>query len=256
MNTQEPQPSSADEKPPSSGLFTPRGCIISVFLFTLLLVGISYCVPQYGLVQTGANQMKAASNARVIIGTLRHYAVDHNGHYPDSDHPEITSSNEAFRYVFTGGYTLDERIFGCPASRFVPDGNVGTSPDFKQALQPGENHWAMTAGLTVNSPAKAPVIFENPANNAWPPRWDISISGQPLPGRAWPRARIILGQNDGSVEIHKLITPWFPKDPLQPLAPDATGQTPFDLVPKDPAKNLPRILNIQRTDRFSNPDTN
>lgn len=185
--------------------------IVGLVMGALVLAGLaaSLVVPSYCVITHQSNQMKAASNCRQIIGLLLAYAAENNGKYPDSVPNPITgmmtvTSNDVFRALFQEGLTLEEKIFSSPSSKFVPDGHVGNAPHYEEALKPGENHWAMTAGLTSASPSQMPLVFENPANPAWPPRWDADAGCKPVRGRAWRGGKILVGRNDASVVTLKL----------------------------------------------------
>ena len=98
----------------------------------------------------------------------------------------------------------DERIFGAKSSKFVPDNNVGEAPQFAQALEAGENHWAMTAGVTKDSGELTPVVFENPAVASWPPLWNADAASKAAKGRTWRKAKIIVSFHDSSVQAIQL----------------------------------------------------
>ena len=49
-----------------------------------------------------------------------------------------------------------------------------------------------------------PLVFENTAGMSWPPTWNCDAAGTPVPGRAWPGGKIIIGRNDGSIAAEKL----------------------------------------------------
>ena len=187
------------------------GLVIGYVLLAITSLSIlaSLVLPTYNLITVQSNQMKAASNCRQIQGLLLAYAAENNSLYPDSVMNPLTgeapkTSNEAFRALFQESLTQEERIFGCPSSRYNPDGNIGQAPIFEEALTPGENHWALTVGLTSTSPALMPLVFEAPAEASWPPRWDADAGGKPPRGRAWQGGKIIIGRNDGSVETVRL----------------------------------------------------
>ena len=158
----------------------------------------------HGCVTEKGNISKAINNCRQIIMALKVYAADHDGHYPDFAVPDAKNSNDVFRVLFKEDYIADEKIFGCPRSPFNPDGAIGTAPDFLYALESGENHWAMTKGMAESSPRNYPLVFENPSEATWPPKWNASLAGEAKPGRTWSAGRIIIGFNDGSVTIMKL----------------------------------------------------
>jgi hypothetical protein len=99
----------------------------------------------------------------------------------------------------------NETVFGCPDSIFVPDKNIGTAPDFAEAVKAGENHWAMTAGLIDSSIGSIPLIFENPAKAEWPPKWQPASGPARARGQAWEDNSVVVGLNDGTIQVMKLL---------------------------------------------------
>jgi len=216
MSEEEPIPHEAR----GSSLLNARTLTIVIVVFALLLV-LGEAARRKGWA-TGERK-EAMDHCRQIIIGLRLYSPDNSGMYPDwiyfVDEQTISrktgggkgpirasnkpvSSNEVFRDLFRAGiYTTvkDELIFGCPRSPFHPDGHVGADPDWKEALQSGENHWAMMSDMTDSSPSEFPLVFENPADDSMPPRWNTDAAGQAKPGRCWPDRTVLIGFNDGSV---------------------------------------------------------
>ena len=176
-------------------------------VITIIAILASAAVPTFNTVQDKANQSATAGNARQIVAALKLYAGDsaNNGGYPDGDKSEQAStSNDAFRLLIKGGELEDERVFGAKSSKYFPDNNIGEAPEYTEALQAGENHWAMTKGLTDSSPALMPVVFENPVATGWPPQWNADAAGKKVKGRAWRGGKIIVGFNDSSVQAIQL----------------------------------------------------
>ena len=62
----------------------------------------------------------------------------------------------------------------------------------------------MTVGQTESSSSVMPLVFENPATQAWPPQWNADYAGQLQPGRTWRGGKIVIGLNDNSVSVVKL----------------------------------------------------
>ncbi len=182
-------------------------------VITIIAILGSLAMSQFTNAQKTANQMKGVSNAKQIIIALKQFSAQNNSQYPDSiANPSsgggggmAASSNDAFRNMIMEGVVTDERIFGCPAGYNTKDNNsIGTAPGFGQALLPGENHWAMTQGQTDTSVGNMPIVFENPVAAGWPPQWNVDKAGQISPGRAWAGGQIVIGRNDGSVEVTNL----------------------------------------------------
>ncbi len=176
------------------------GVVIFAAIFLIAILA-AVALPAFSRTTERAHQVRAISNARQIALGLRVHAADNNGTYPDALLPDAGSSNEVFGILFKQGYLEDEKVFGCPSSPYQPDGNIGTDPDFLNALEAGENHWAMTRGLSDSSPANIPLIYENPVGTNWPAQWNSSHKGAAKPGRAWRDGKIVIVQSDGGGSI-------------------------------------------------------
>jgi hypothetical protein len=203
---------------------------LALLLVTLALFALSLSRSDghYGSV-------KAMSNCRQIILSMRLYAADNAGAYPDAKHPSAMDSNTVFKQLILDGSLEDENIFGCPGSPYQPDRNIGVAPDYDEAILPGENHWAMTKGLDDASPGSVPLIFENPAEATWPPKWNPDAVDTPVKGRAWKKGFhcvVIVGLNDTSVERMVLSRKSGAKVPL------AEGKDPFASASR--ASNAPK----------------
>ena len=171
-------------------------------VITIIAILASLAVPTFSKIQEKGNQTKGISNCRQIITTLKLYSSDNNGQYPDSSKTNTpTTSNAAFRLMFVGGQCDNEMIFGCPASKFNPDGKSGPAGTNTDALTAGENHWALMGGESDSSGGNSPLVFENATAASVPPTWDATQAGKPIKGRAWGGGKIIVGMNDSSVSI-------------------------------------------------------
>ncbi|MBL9134151.1 MAG: type II secretion system protein [Verrucomicrobiaceae bacterium] len=186
---------------------TNRGFTLIELLVVITIIAIlaSLAVPAFNAVQRQGNQMKAVSNCKQIILSMKQFAGRNNSQYPDTvTNPQTggmaQTANDAFRLMIQEQIITDERIFGCPAG-YNPDGNIGQPPQYGMALLQNENHWAMTQGLTDTSPGNMPLVFENPAAVGWPPQWNANFAGQLRPGRTWPGGQVIIGRNDGGAEV-------------------------------------------------------
>jgi hypothetical protein len=146
--------------------------------------------------------MRGISCCKQIILALRIYAKDHEDEYPDSQKREFHSANEVFRELFKDRIFMDEHSFGCPTSPFHPDIELGQPPDFAKTLMLGECHWMLLKHQSLSSHPRAPIIIENSLTASWPPRW--SLETRAIRGRSWPKRKIIIGRNDGSVAVEQL----------------------------------------------------
>jgi hypothetical protein len=137
-------------------------------------------------------------HGREILSALKIWAVDHNDCYPDTRFGEKATANMAFRELFKSDSVQDERIFRGVRSPFIPDGEIGSAPDYSKALQPEENHWMLVAGLSTQSPGRTPLFFENALDASWPPKWLPGFFMHHVRGRSWRGKEIVVGYNDGS----------------------------------------------------------
>ena len=171
-----------------------------ILVFVIWVMACMFGVPFYLKIRETTNAMDACSHCRHILVSLKSYASEHEGRYPDG-----ATSNDAFRELFKGGYASQESLFTAANSPYIGDDQIGDLPERAKALMPGENHWSMTKGLKDDSSGNAPLIFENPAVASWPPLWDAQAIGVPKPGRIWKNHTIVIARNDGSVAPEKLV---------------------------------------------------
>jgi hypothetical protein len=220
---------------PVKGKGAARTGLALGYLMTFVVpVVAGLAIPTFSKIAEKGKMTKAISNCRQIITSLRLYSPDSTGSYPDTVHPDVRTANEAFHYLFVEGQADNEMIFGAPLSPYQPDGKIGDPPDFREALKPGENHWAMTRGLSDSAPGTYPLIFENPADASWPPKWNTNFVEVPKPGRVWKGGKIIIGMNDSSVALQKVDSDQGDRPGLKPLAADSKA----DLFSQnDPAKD-------------------
>lgn len=185
-----------------------------------------------------APQMKGVSNCKQVIIALKQFAAENDSNYPDAPTSGFTpvSSNQIFRRLFQEGIVTDERIFGCYGSGFVPDTRIGTAPGFDQALEPGECHWMLLQGQTDGSPADVPVVIENALGTSVPPHWELSPKSAFERGRAWKGSTVIIGRNDGSVQLERLRADGTPKGHYSP--PNTDGRSWFDLLTPEERRKL------------------
>ena len=190
------------------------GCLQwGIIIFLLFVLAEMFIPPGAGSrIQTKGKQMKAQNNCRQIILCLKQYSKDAGSAYPDEKHPGLQTANQVFRELFKEEIVNDERIFGCPDSKFNPDNDMGHAPNFENALMPVECHWMLLKNQTDASHPRTPIVIENSLSASWPPKWDVSQpfaswwsdAASQKKGRAWKGRGIIIGRNDGSVAVEKL----------------------------------------------------
>ena len=183
------------------------GCLqIGVVIIAFVLLGavlFTKFFSPYPRYDEKANITKGISNCRQIIWALKSYASDHDGKYPDVLLKDKRTANAAFRVLFEEHCVDSELIFGCPVSPFIPDGNIGNNEKTSKVLEPGENHWAMTAGASGAHSGDIPLVYENPAVATWPPKWNMDAKGTNRRGRGLSRG-VVIGMDDGSVGARPL----------------------------------------------------
>lgn len=184
-------------------------------------MGLGWAVPALlHYVQLSIVQGRETLKGREILLALNAYAAEHDGRYPEG-----ATANDAFRWLFKGGYVTNEYLFG--SSYYQANGNIGTAPDFAEALAAGENGWAMTKGLSNKADPATPLICENPLRATWPPLWDAKALGSSKPGRIWPDWTVMVGRVDGSVYAERLVRTDRTTTTLRPIQ---DGKNLFELA--------------------------
>ncbi len=173
-----------------------RSCLAT--LAALLVTGSLAALGPWIWIQEEAKKSHTSTLAREITVSVRIWASDHSDKHPDSILGEKATANMAFREFFKSEILHDERIFGGERSPFIPDGEIGSAPDYAKALEPGENHWMLVAGLSPKSPGRTPLFFENALDTSWPPKWRPGFFMHHVRGRSWRGKQILVAFNDGS----------------------------------------------------------
>lgn len=178
--------------------------LVSGIVF-ILLTALGTAISRFALDEMQSSQ--CGENGRQILFGLKIWAQEFDGAFPDSSFGKGATANEVFRQLIKDDVILDETIFGAPQSVFIPDGKIGSHPDYAQTLEPGENHWMLVGGLRVKSPGHTPVFFENAMDATWPPKWNSSFLLSKQRGRSWRTGRIMMFFVDNSacfVELQKI----------------------------------------------------
>lgn len=173
-----------------------RSCLAT--LAALVLAGSLVLLWAWIWFQDVGKEHHACTTARGIVMCLKTWAHDHSGEYPDSIVGENASANMAFRELFKSDVVQDERVFRGERSPYFADGEIGSAPDFTKALEPGENHWMLVAGLSNASSDRTPLFFENALDASWPPKWLPGFFMHHVRGRSWRGKGIVVGFNDNS----------------------------------------------------------
>ena len=120
----------------------------------------------YSTIMPKVKANSAATSGRSIHTMLTAWAQDNDQAYPEA----TQASNDAFRELFkkrlldSGGEKLYS-ISGDPwhanspsGDRKGPDNEIGSEPEFQQALSTGECCWAYTTGLDTASESSTPLL--------------------------------------------------------------------------------------------------
>jgi prepilin-type N-terminal cleavage/methylation domain-containing protein len=173
-------------------------------VITIIAILASLAMGAIGNMQEKGQITKSIANCRQIILSIRLYAADEGGKYPDQDSSNpATTANIAFRNMVKAGVLEDEKIFGCGASKYLPDGNIGSAPEYDVAVKGGENEWMMTGALFDASSGGIPLVYENAVALGTDPTWNADAAGRNVRGRTWRGGKIIIGTNDTSVALMK-----------------------------------------------------
>ena len=100
-----------------------------------------------------------ASQQRSIFSMLKAWAPDNDDKFPN----EPVDANANFRTLFKAGFLDDEKLFAVPQANRgradSPDNDIGNSPDFLKALEPGELSTAYVSDLTPSDDADLPILI-------------------------------------------------------------------------------------------------
>jgi hypothetical protein len=172
-------------------------CVLLVVCLTPFLVSVIF-----NQVIDLAYRGRQAQSGKKIILAFQIYANDNGSTFPDV-RAKLTTANQVFRDLIGYDIVDNEQLFSGEVSPYQADGFIGDAPDFKAAVQPGENHWVVLGGLTTSSYPRHPAIYENALDSTWPPRWKPDSALRPIRGRVWQGNKIIVGFVDGSISIVK-----------------------------------------------------
>ena len=206
-----------------------------IFIFSIIVGPILLSVAFLDVTSSSRDkQTKATAHARQIHLALQEFALDHDGKFPAADR----SSNGAYRQLFNRKFQ-DERIFyvsGCawhqslPEGITKPDNEVGQPPGYTLGLERGENHWAYTTDLGVDSMGYLPLIMDGFSETVGIYAPDAAAKGGIWEGKA------IVVRVDGSAKMEKLAPD------LRVYGKNANG-TKVDIFSRDYGTNPAKLLN-------------
>ncbi len=176
--------------------------LLVVISIIAVLAGVA--MPVFSQVQLNGRITAASGQVRGIFQAMTLYASDHDGVYPKAD----KSSNEGFRKLIPDQIGKTEKPFKVPSSGWHkdskdgtgPDENIGNPPEYTEALERGENHWAYVTGLNNSTDATMPLIADGFTDGGIGTYTDK----QTEKGGVWRGTKSIVVYCDGSVVAENL----------------------------------------------------
>jgi len=151
------------KNPSSAQGFTRKELLAVLVLAFILLWGIYQSVFDTG-VRHVVRVSSTAKTGHAIQTMLSAWAQDNNGAFPTARE----YSNEAFRELFKARLVDSEKLWAIQGDPWHkaspagdgqgPDNEIGSAPDFAQALMPGECAWAYVSGLHMKSDPELPLL--------------------------------------------------------------------------------------------------
>ena len=188
-------------------------------MIAIIAILASIALPAFSSVQERAKQTKDLSNGKQIALSLKQFALDNNGEFPNKqygtgttpgDYPSATllgagnTSNDALRWLIPT-YVNSEDIFIVPGAVYsrlgadnVLDTTYGT-PATPGTLVAGENAYAYVAALNDTSNPQFPLLGDG--FTATIPNY---TKDKTLVGGVWGAQRCIVIFVDGSGRVMKV----------------------------------------------------
>ena len=128
----------------------------------ILVLGYFICGGVWNRDPVFQKALSTSRTAREIHWFLELWAADHDEEFPTAQQ----FSNEAFRELIKAGLVDNEKRFAIPGDPWHqnspsgkgPDNNIGTAPEYAQALTRGECAFAYVSGLNRKSDPKLPLL--------------------------------------------------------------------------------------------------
>ena len=193
-----------------------------LIVIAIIAILASFALPAFLGVQERAKQTKDLSNGKQIGLSLRQFAIDNNGEFPNraygtgspaSDYVSSTVlangdlSELAFRWLLPT-YVRNEGIFVVPGSAWSPVADEILDPTFGTPNVPGtltnvapngENGYAYTTALSDTSDANFPLLMDG--FSATIPNYDTVKTAV---GGVWGGQRAIVILVDGSGRVMRV----------------------------------------------------
>ncbi|MES2706452.1 MAG: type II secretion system protein [Verrucomicrobiota bacterium] len=140
--------------------FTLIELLVVISIIAMLAAG---GFASYGKIMPGVRANATAKTGKAIYNWLQAYANDNDQRFPETQ----SASNDAYRQLFVKRYLDDEQGFAisndpwlnnAPGGNKKPDNDIGTEPNFEQALMPGECSWAYVNNLDAASQSNLPLM--------------------------------------------------------------------------------------------------
>jgi prepilin-type N-terminal cleavage/methylation domain-containing protein len=203
----------------TSSAFTLIELLIVIAIIAILA---SFALPAFLGVQERAKQTKDLSNGKQIALSLRQFAIDNNGEFPNraygtgtpaTDYVSSTVlsagsvSEDAFRWLLPT-YVRNEGIFVVPGSAWSPSADEILDPTFGAPATPGtlvntagagECGYAYTTALSDTSDANFPLLMD--AFSATIPNYSTVKTAV---GGVWGGQRAIIILVDGSGRVMRV----------------------------------------------------
>ena len=186
-------------------------------VIAIIAILASIALPAFSSVQERAKQTKDLSNGKQIALSLRQFALDNNGDFPNRVYgsagvyataPALavgSTSNDAFRWLLPT-YLRSEDIFVVPGSAWNPNGADGIldaaygTPITPGTLAAGENGYGYIAALNDTSDPQFPLIADGWASGAVGTYTNV----KPSPGGVWGGQKAVIIRVDGSGQVARV----------------------------------------------------
>jgi len=172
--------------------------LLTVMCIIAILAGAA--LPVYTKVMLNGKQTAALSNARQIAMSLRLYANDNDGVYPNTTNSysqQISTSNDAFRSLFPT-YMDNEKVFTIASAKVGASADNNIS-DASHILQPGENYWSFIEGLSTTSNSNWPLIVDSDDGSGYYNTQQTEVGG------TWGGTKCVCMNTDGSGRLIALL---------------------------------------------------